>query len=140
MEFHVIGFSDVQNPSAISRTYIDKWESEGVIVYCGSTDDIRPYYLDADCVVLPSYRRLPRTLLKRYAMESPLLPLTLLVVGMPEDGITGFVCKPRFQRLGKMEKMIFLSRNRGSYGKSWAALKWNASLMKVSLLINTYSD
>jgi len=126
VEFHVIGFSDVQNPSAISRTYIDKWESEGVIVYCGSTDDIRPYYLDADCVVLPSYREgVPRTLLEAAAMGVPII--TTDAIGCRdavEDGITGFVCKPRDSNdlAQKMEKMIFLSpEQREAMGKAGRA-------------------
>jgi glycosyltransferase involved in cell wall biosynthesis len=50
-EFRLLGFLDVQNPSAIPRAVIESWETEGVVRYLGSTDEVRQYYTDADCVV-----------------------------------------------------------------------------------------
>ena len=55
-EFCLLGFMDVQNPTAISREQMDAWVSEGVVNYLGESDDVREQIASADCVVLPSYR------------------------------------------------------------------------------------
>ena len=113
VEFRLLGFLDVQNPSAVSRAEVKHWESEGVITYLGATDDVRPYYAEADCVVLPSYREgMPRTLLEASSMAIPII--TTDAVGCRdavEDGMTGFLCKPKNapDLAEKMEKMILLT-------------------------------
>lgn len=127
VEFRLLGFLDVQNPSAVSRSEIERWESEGVISYLGSTDDVRPYYAEADCVVLPSYYRegVPRTLLEATAMECPII--TTDTVGCRdaiEDGKTGFLCKPRNAQdlTEKMERMLNLPpEQRAAMGKAGRA-------------------
>jgi glycosyltransferase involved in cell wall biosynthesis len=98
VEFRILGFTDVQNPSAISATTVKGWTDEGVIRYLGDTSDVRPFIADADCVVLPSYYRegTPRTLLEAASMGKP-----LITTNMPgcrnavENGVTGFLVKPR---------------------------------------------
>ncbi|MGJ0638830.1 glycosyltransferase family 4 protein [Xenorhabdus bovienii] len=94
--FKLLGFCDVDNPSAISRKEIDDWVAEGLIEYLGDTDDVRPYIAASDCVVLPSFYRegIPRILMEASAMEKPII--TTDNVGCREviqDGITGFFCK-----------------------------------------------
>jgi glycosyltransferase involved in cell wall biosynthesis len=94
--FQLLGFLDVANPSAISRAQIDAWVSEGVVEYLGSTDDVRPFLTQADCVVLPSYREgVPRTLLEAAATARPVI--TSDAPGCRDtviDGQTGFLCRP----------------------------------------------
>jgi glycosyltransferase involved in cell wall biosynthesis len=126
VEFRFLGFLDVQNPSAVSRAEVEHWESEGVITYLGATDDVRPYYADADCVVLPSYREgMPRTLLEASAMCVPVIGTD--AVGCRdavEDGKTGFLCKPKNapDLAEKMEKMILLTpEQRAEMGKAGRA-------------------
>ena len=96
-EFRLLGFLDVQNPSAIPRAQVEAWVGEGVVSYQGSTDDVLPYLRDADCVVLPSYREgCPRTLLEAAAMAKPLI--TTDAPGCRDtvdDGVTGFLCRLR---------------------------------------------
>lgn len=127
VEFRLLGFLDVQNPSAISRTHIYKWKSEGVITYLGAAEDVRTFYETTDCVVLPSYYRegVPRTLLEAAAMGVPIITTnTIGCRDAVEDGITGFICKPRDSDdlAQKMEKMIFLSpEQRGAMGKAGRA-------------------
>lgn len=110
-EFHLLGFLDVQNPSAIPRAQVDAWVKEGVINYLGSTDDVLPYLRAADCVVLPSFYRegVPRTLLEAAAMAKPLI--TTDAPGCRDtvdDGVTGFLCRLRDadDLADKMLKMI----------------------------------
>lgn len=94
-EFRLLGFVDVQNPSAITRAQMAAWEAEGLVRYLGPTDDVAPFLADADCVVLPSYREgLPRTLLEAAAMARPIV--TTDAPGCRDtviDGASGFLCK-----------------------------------------------
>jgi glycosyltransferase involved in cell wall biosynthesis len=96
-EFDLLGFVDVENPAAISRKQMEQWVAEGHVRYLGVTEDVRPYIVDADCVVLPSYREgTPRTLLEAAAMARPLVATD--AVGCREvvdDGVNGFLCEVR---------------------------------------------
>jgi glycosyltransferase involved in cell wall biosynthesis len=93
----LLGFLDVQNPGAISRTQMDGLVASG-ITYLGTSDDVRVEIAKADCIVLPSYYRegTPRTLLEAAAMARPII--TTDAVGCREvvdDGLNGFLCKIR---------------------------------------------
>ena len=94
--FQLLGFLDVANPSAIPRAQMEAWVAEGVVEYLGPTDDVRPFLVQADCVVLPSYREgVPRTLLEAAAMARPVI--TTDAPGCRDtvvDGETGFLCRP----------------------------------------------
>ncbi len=94
--FQLLGFLDVDNPSAIPRAQVNAWVAEGVVNYLGPTDDVRPFLTQADCVVLPSYREgVPRTLLEAAAMARPVI--TTDAPGCRDtvvDGETGFLCRP----------------------------------------------
>ncbi|HBI22420.1 MAG TPA: glycosyltransferase family 1 protein, partial [Legionella sp.] len=102
-----------KNPIAISRAQMDAWVAEGLVVYLGGADDVRPYLADADCVVLPSYREgVPRSLLESAAMARPIV--TTDAVGcrdVVEHGVNGFLCQPRdaFDLAAKLEQMIALT-------------------------------
>jgi glycosyltransferase involved in cell wall biosynthesis len=95
--FCLLGFLDVDNPASISRVQMDAWVAEGVIEYLGEAADIRPYLVDADCIVLPSYREgVPRSLLEAAAMARPIV--TTNVPGcrnVVEHGVNGFLCEPQ---------------------------------------------
>lgn len=96
-EFCLLGFLDVQNPTAISKKQMDQWVAEGIIRYLGTSDDIREEIIQADCIVLPSYREgVPRTLLEAAAMARPIV--TTNTVGCREvvdDGKNGYLCRVR---------------------------------------------
>ena len=93
--FQLLGFLDVANPSAISRIQMDAWVAEGVVEYLLPADDVRPFLIHADCVVLPSYREgVPRTLLEAAATTRPVI--TTNAPGCRDtvvDGQTGFLCR-----------------------------------------------
>ncbi|MGZ8941570.1 MAG: glycosyltransferase family 4 protein [Methylobacter sp.] len=116
-EFNLLGFLDVQNPTAISTEQMATWVEEGIISYLGVTDDVKPYLAEADCVVLPSYYRegIPRSLLEAAAMGKPII--TTDAVGcrdVVDDGVNGFLCLPKSKDdlAEKMEKMILLDHQR----------------------------
>ncbi|VVE20151.1 group 1 family glycosyl transferase [Pandoraea communis] len=89
--FQMLGATDVENPTAITRSEVDAWQREGIIEYLGTTNDVRPVIANAHCVVLPSYREgLSRTLLEASAMGRPLIASN--VPGcrdVIDDGVTG---------------------------------------------------
>jgi glycosyltransferase involved in cell wall biosynthesis len=117
-EFCLLGFVDVQNPSAISRAEMDAWVAEGVVNYLGVSDDVRAQIATADCVVLPSYREgTPRTLLEAAAMARPII--TTDAVGCREvvdDGVNGYLCRVRSAAdlAEKMEQILLLSPDQRS--------------------------
>lgn len=94
-QFQLLGFLDVDNPSAVPRAQLQAWETEGVLTYLGPSDDVRPFLAAADCVVLPSYREgVPRTLLEAAAMGRPII--TTDAPGCRDTvvhGQTGFMCR-----------------------------------------------
>lgn len=72
--FALLGPAGVDNPSAVSRRYVDEWVRDGLIEYLGEAHDVRPHIEAADCVVLPSYREgVPRTLMEASAMCRPIV-------------------------------------------------------------------
>ena len=105
--FQLLGFLDVKNQTAVGRSDVEAWVKDGVVEYLGTTDDVRPFLADADCVVLPSYREgTPRSLLEAAAMGRPLLATD--VPGCREvviDGVNGLLCRLR-DSVDLAEKMM----------------------------------
>lgn len=93
VRFQLLGPADVENPTAISREQVARWEDEGLVEYLGVTQEVRPFIAQAHCVVLPSYREgLSRTLLEAGAMGRPVI--TTDVQGCREvvtEGVSGWV-------------------------------------------------
>lgn len=143
VNFNLLGFVGVDNPSAISNKQIDEWTSSGVINYLGSTTDVRPYISECSCVVLPSYREgVPVSLLEGAAMGRPLI--TTNAVGCKEavdHGINGYICNIKdVNGLAKcMEQIILMSPderlNMGLKGRKKMEREFD-----VNLVINRYID
>lgn len=97
IRFQILGFLDAANQTAVPRSEVDRWVAEEGIEYLGTTDDVRPFIADADCVVLPSYREgTPRTLLEAAALGRPLIATD--VPGCREivdNGSNGLLCAVR---------------------------------------------
>lgn len=93
--FQLLGFLDVKNRTAVSSEQMQNWVDEGVVEYLGVADDVKPYLVASDCVVLPSYREgMPRTLLEAAAMGRPIV--TTDAVGCREavdNGVDGLLCR-----------------------------------------------
>jgi glycosyltransferase involved in cell wall biosynthesis len=112
-EFYLLGFLDVENPAAISTEQMKAWTEQGFVKYLGSSDDVKEYIAQAQCIVLPSYREgTPRTLLEAAAMAKPII--TTNVVGCKEvvvDGENGMLCevKNADELARKMKEMLLLS-------------------------------
>lgn len=114
VEFQLLGFTDVDNPTAISKAQINEWTKAGYVTYLGYATDVRDFIAKADCVVLPSYREgAPRSLLESASMGKPII--TTNVPGckeIVEHGVNGLLCNVRDVRdlADKIEKMINLSK------------------------------
>jgi glycosyltransferase involved in cell wall biosynthesis len=112
VRFQLLGSVNSNNSNGIALEKIRGWESEGLVEYLGTTDDVRSFLASADCVVLPSYREgVPRSLLEAAAMARPIVATD--VVGCRDavqDGVNGFLCKVRdaADLASKMMRMIEL--------------------------------
>lgn len=109
-QFRLLGAMGVANPAAISEEQMEEWLNEGNVKYLGVTSDVVPFLMEADCVVLPSYREgISFTLLEGAAMSLPLV--TTNTVGCRDvvtDGVNGFLCQSRDVRslANAMERVI----------------------------------
>lgn len=121
--FQLLGPPGGDNPSAVPDREVERWATEGIVEYCGVSEDVRPFIAAASCVVLPSYREgLPRSLLEGAAMARPLIASD--VPGcreLVEHGVTGLLCDARSAGAlaEAMEAMLALSsRQRAAMGKA----------------------
>jgi glycosyltransferase involved in cell wall biosynthesis len=116
VRFILLGFLDVDNPSAVSRAQMDEWVRDGVIEYQSPVEDVRPAMIAADCVVLPSYREgVPRTLLEAAALRRPVIATD--VPGCRDtlvDGETGLLCQvmDAVDLADKLERFILMPHAR----------------------------
>lgn len=108
--FQLLGAKDPEHKRGIALDVIDGWIKEGVVEYLGKTDDVRPYVIASDCVVLPSYREgSPRSLMEAACLAKPIV--TTNVAGcrqVVEDGINGLLCELQSAEdlAAKMKMMI----------------------------------
>ncbi len=64
-KFQVLGAMDPLHKRGIKQKVIQEWIDSGTIEYLGTTDNVKRFIENADCIVLPSYREgTPRTLLE----------------------------------------------------------------------------
>lgn len=114
VEFNLLGFLDVDNPSAVSKKDMQGWVDEGIVNYLGVSDEVEKEIAKADCMVLPSFYRegVPKSLLEAGAMGKPIV--TTDNVGCREtvdDGVNGYLCELRStcSLVNALEKIINLS-------------------------------
>ncbi|UTM56552.1 glycosyltransferase family 4 protein [Photobacterium sp. CCB-ST2H9] len=114
LDFRLLGFLDVDNPSAVSQNQMNEWSAEGVVDYLGVSDSVEKEIADVDCMVLPSYYRegVPKSLLESAAMGKPIV--TTDNVGCREtvnDNVNGFLCVPKSSEslATALEKIIKMS-------------------------------
>ena len=94
--FRMIGAIE-DHPKGASRELVETAAARGEVELAGTTDDVRPFIADADCVVLPSYREgLPRVLLEASAMATPVIASDVPGCRQAvDDRETGLLCEPR---------------------------------------------
>ncbi|MGI9916064.1 glycosyltransferase family 4 protein [Vibrio owensii] len=114
VQFSLLGFLDVKNPSAVYESEMDEWVSEEVITYLGTSDCVESEISQVDCMVLPSFYRegVPKSLLEAGAMGKPIV--TTDNVGCRETvdhGVNGYLCEPRSVQslVSALDRVINLS-------------------------------
>ena len=136
--FALIGFFEKNHPDSVAEEELKKWQDEGLITYHGFAKDVRPYLIQADCFVFPSFYHegIPRSLLEAASMELPII--TSLNRGCKEvvlDGFNGWLCNLNdpFDVADKMEKMMqmpFAQRiQMGKQGRARVLEKFNIGLV-----------
>jgi glycosyltransferase involved in cell wall biosynthesis len=112
-QFQLLGKIETDQGLGVTQDQVQVWTEAGLLTYLGTTNEVRTFIQDADCVVLPSYREgTPRTLLEAMSMGKPLIATN--VAGCKEtivDGLNGFLCEVKSGEdlAGKIEKMLALS-------------------------------
>ncbi|MFZ6009986.1 MAG: glycosyltransferase family 4 protein [Bacteroidota bacterium] len=72
--FQILGALDPEHKRGIKTEVIEEWIQSQTIEYLGTTNDVRQYIHQADCIVLPSYREgTPRTLLEAASSSKPIV-------------------------------------------------------------------
>ena len=115
VECRLLGPIVRDNPTAISEDELKESVTTGGVTYLGSTRNVKEHLLDADCVVLPSYREgLARVLLEASATGRPVIATRVPgCQDVVDDGITGLLCRPRDSQdlVEKMQMMLSFSVN-----------------------------
>ena len=72
--FQILGAKDPQHKRGIQLSVIDEWIRTNTVEYLGTSNDVRKFIHEADCIVLPSYREgTPRTLLEAASSGKPII-------------------------------------------------------------------
>ncbi len=113
--FQLLGQLDTKHSRGIAKNLVDEWIDKGVVEYLGSTDDVKPYINNSDCVVLPSYREgTPRSLLEAASSGKPLVATNVAGCNnIVDDQVNGFLCKAKnaADLASKMEQMLALDKD-----------------------------
>lgn len=73
-KFQILGAMDPDHKRGIKIATIQEWIDSGIVEYLGTTNDVRQFIDQADCIVLPSYREgTPRTLLEAASSSKPII-------------------------------------------------------------------
>ena len=113
VQFNLLGFLGVENPTAVSLEQMNEWNKLPFIHYLGEAEDVREFISQSDCVVLPSYREgTPKALLEAAAMAKPII--TTNVPGCKEvvdDCVSGYLAEVKNAKdlARQMCKMIELN-------------------------------
>ena len=93
--FQILGAMDPEHKRGIKTEIIQGWINSGIIEYLGTTQDVRHFIQQADCVVLPSYREgTPRTLLEAASSSKPIIATDVPGCNhVVEHNYNGLLCK-----------------------------------------------
>ncbi len=136
-DFAILGPFYPGNPSAVTEDEVKAWVEEGTLRYLGVSDEVEEIIVQADCIVLPSYREgMARVLLEASLMAKPII--TTDVPGCRElvdDSYNGFLCNPKdsIDLAEKMELMLLLDDieriNMGIHGRKKIIDKFDETIV-----------
>jgi glycosyltransferase involved in cell wall biosynthesis len=136
-KFQVLGAMDPKHKRGIKTESIQEWIDAGLIDYLGTTNDVRPYIGNADCVVLPSYREgTPRTLLEAASSSRPIIATDVPGCNhVVKHNYNGLLCKLKDvdDLASKMVEMLHLPEEKlrefGVNGRRKMENEYNESLV-----------
>jgi len=139
--FQILGAMDPEHKRGIKVEVIKSWIDSKTIEYLGTTDDVRKFIQNADCVVLPSYREgTPRTLLEAASSSKPIIATDVPGCNhVVTNNYNGMLCrlKDAEDLASKMKEMSELNDNTLiEFGKN-SRLKMEAEYDE-SIVINKY--
>ncbi|CAM6764998.1 glycosyltransferase family 4 protein [Enterobacter cloacae] len=144
VEFQLLGFVGVNNPSAVTESEMQAWVDEGIVNYLGVSDCVEEEIAKVDCMVLPSFYRegVPKSLLEAAAMGKPIV--TTDNVGCREtvdEGVNGYLCEPRSTEslIEKLELMIQMTHEQRLEMGRQSRLKIECEFDE-QIVINKYLD
>jgi len=113
-KFLLVGSPDSGNPNTVPEKYLKEQNANGCIEWIEHVDDVKPFIVKSDAVVLPSYREgLPKVLLEAASCERAIVATD--VPGcreIVEHGINGLLVPPKdVNTLAKA--MLKLAKNPG---------------------------
>ena len=93
--FQLLGNKDEAHRRGIAEELINSWIDSNIVEYLGSTDDVRPFINQADCVVLPSYREgTPKSLLEAASSGKPIVATDVAgCTNIVTHNVNGLLCK-----------------------------------------------
>lgn len=93
--FQLLGAKDPEHKRGIKEKVIQEWIDSGTVEYLGTTDDVRTFISNADCIVLPSYREgTPRTLLEAASSAKPIIATNVPGCNnVVKDQVNGLLCR-----------------------------------------------
>ncbi|MFO7257963.1 MAG: glycosyltransferase family 4 protein [Bacteroidota bacterium] len=135
--FQLLGAKDPEHKRGIKSEVIDEWHNSGIIEYLGTTNDVRSYIAQADCIVLPSYREgTPRTLLEAASSGRPIIATDVPGCNnVVKHNYNGLLChlKDAVDLAEKMRQMASLDEDNlrafGENGRLKAATEFDESLV-----------
>lgn len=144
VEFQLLGFIGVNNPTAITGVEMQAWVDEGIVNYLGVSDRVEQDIAKVDCMVLPSFYRegVPKSLLEAGAMGKPIV--TTDNVGCRETvdvGVNGYLCELRSTKslIEKLELMIQMTHEQRLEMGRQSRLKIEREFDE-QIVINKYLD
>jgi glycosyltransferase involved in cell wall biosynthesis len=135
--FQILGAMDPEHKRGIKVDVINDWIKSGTIEYLGTTDDVRMFINNADCIVLPSYREgTPRTLLEAASSSKPIIATDVPGCNnVVTDNFNGYLCKLKDSDdlADKMQKMAGLEETTlqlfGQNGRSKMEAEYSQTLV-----------
>lgn len=135
--FQVLGAMDPLHKRGIKVDLIAEWINTGIIEYLGTTNDVRSFIQNADCVVLPSYREgTPRTLLEAASSCKPIIATDVPGCNnVVTHDYNGFLCKLKDadDLAAKMKAMATLPEEKlkefGTNGRTKMEAEYDESLV-----------
>lgn len=146
-DFQLLGNKDVEHKRGIPEDLINEWIDNNIVEYLGSTNDVRPFINQADCVVLPSYREgTPRSLLEAASSAKPIVATNVAgCTNVVENNVNGLLCKVKDAKdlADKLEEMANMPQEKvkemGSASRKLVEERFDEKIV-IDSYLNTISS